>query len=103
MWQWQDAAEAWRRVKAQFQLQSPLFRHAVRLAVALLAGFGLMTLTNDQHGYWIVLTLIVVGAARTCGDSRRSRERLLGNVLGLAISASLNAPIPETRFGVFRM
>ena len=24
-------------------------------------------------------------------------------VLGLSISASLNAPIPETRFGVFRM
>jgi 3-methylcrotonyl-CoA carboxylase beta subunit len=24
-------------------------------------------------------------------------------VLGLAISAALNAPIPETRFGVFRM
>ena len=24
-------------------------------------------------------------------------------VLGLAISASLNAPIPETKFGVFRM
>ncbi len=25
------------------------------------------------------------------------------NVLGLALSASLNAPIAETRFGVFRM
>jgi 3-methylcrotonyl-CoA carboxylase beta subunit len=25
------------------------------------------------------------------------------DVLGLAISASLNAPIPPTRFGVFRM
>jgi len=24
-------------------------------------------------------------------------------VLGLGISAALNAPIPETRFGVFRM
>jgi 3-methylcrotonyl-CoA carboxylase beta subunit len=24
-------------------------------------------------------------------------------VLGLALSAALNAPIPETRFGVFRM
>ena len=25
------------------------------------------------------------------------------DVLGLAIAASLNAPIPQTRFGVFRM
>ena len=25
------------------------------------------------------------------------------DVLGLSISAALNAPVPETRFGVFRM
>ena len=25
------------------------------------------------------------------------------NVLGLSLSASLNAPIPETNFGIFRM
>jgi 3-methylcrotonyl-CoA carboxylase beta subunit len=31
-------------------------------------------------------------------DPARTRD-----VLGLAISASLNAPIPRTRFGVFRM
>lgn len=26
-----------------------------------------------------------------------------GMLLGLALAASLNAPIPETKFGVFRM
>ena len=31
-------------------------------------------------------------------DPRRTRD-----VLGLSLSAALNAPIPETRFGVFRM
>ena len=31
-------------------------------------------------------------------DPRRTRD-----VLGLSLSASLNAPVPETRFGVFRM
>ena len=31
-------------------------------------------------------------------DPRRTRD-----VLGLSISASLNAPIPDTQFGVFRM
>ena len=31
-------------------------------------------------------------------DPRRSRD-----VLGLSLSAALNAPVPETRFGVFRM
>ena len=31
-------------------------------------------------------------------DPAQSRD-----VLGLAISAALNAPIPDTRFGIFRM
>jgi len=31
-------------------------------------------------------------------DPRKTRE-----VLGLSLSAALNAPIPETQFGVFRM
>ena len=31
-------------------------------------------------------------------DPRQTR-----NVLGLSLSAALNAPIPDTRFGVFRM
>jgi 3-methylcrotonyl-CoA carboxylase beta subunit len=31
-------------------------------------------------------------------DPRDTRD-----VLGLSISASLNAPMPETRYGVFRM
>jgi 3-methylcrotonyl-CoA carboxylase beta subunit len=31
-------------------------------------------------------------------DPKQTRD-----ILGLSLSASLNAPIPETRFGVFRM
>ncbi|HEY3695088.1 MAG TPA: hypothetical protein VGL30_05540 [Phenylobacterium sp.] len=36
--------------------------------------------------------------ARLRDDPAQTRD-----VLGLSLSAALNAPIPETRFGVFRM
>ena len=36
-------------------------------------------------------------------DDQQAIGRQWRDVLGLAISASLNAPIPPTTFGVFRM
>ncbi len=51
------------------------------------------------HGYWIVLTLIVVGAALAAGDTKRNRERLIGNIGGLAITIPLSfAPMPAWAF-----
>ena len=40
--------------------------------------------------------------ARGCGTTASSPPADTRTVLGLGISAALNAPIPETRFGVFR-
>ena len=42
-------------------------------------------------------------STRAALGRRRDPPRETRNVLALGISAALNAPIPETRFGVFRM
>lgn len=81
--------EAWHRVKAQLRVTSPLFRHAARLAVALLAGFGLMTLTNDRHGYWIVLTITFVSQPHYAATLKRLGQRLSGTLIGLALGWAL--------------
>lgn len=83
------AAEAWRRLKAQFRLQSPLFRHAVRLAVALLVGFSLMELTNDRNGYWIVLTITFVSQPHYAATLTRLSQRIVGTLSGLALGWAL--------------
>lgn len=86
--------EAWHRVKTQARVASPLFRHAVRLAVALLAGFGLMTLTNDQHGYWIVLTITFVSQPHYAATLKRLSQRLSGTLIGLALGWALTRLFP---------
>jgi 3-methylcrotonyl-CoA carboxylase beta subunit len=50
--------------------------------------------TREAHPYYATARLWDDGVI----DPAKTRD-----VLGLAISASLNAPIPESRFGVFRM
>lgn len=71
-----------------------MFRHAVRLAVALLAGFGLMTLTNDQHGYWIVLTITFVSQPHYAATLKRLSQRLSGTLIGLALGWALTRLFP---------
>ncbi|WP_340138188.1 carboxyl transferase domain-containing protein, partial [Stenotrophomonas maltophilia] len=48
----------------------------------------------EGHPYYATARLWDDGII-TPGETRR--------VLGLAFSAALNAPVPETKFGVFRM
>ena len=63
--------------------------------------------------FLIVLGLAILAKYEQEGSPYYSSARLWDDgiiapaetrrVLGLAFSAALNAPIPETRFGVFRM
>ena len=46
---------------------------------------------------------IPITPPRGCGTTASSRRAETRRVLALAFSAALNAPVPETRFGVFRM
>jgi len=82
-------AEAGRRVRAQLHLSSPLMRHAVRLAVALLAGCGLMRATGDPHGFWILLTIVFVCQPQYGATLTRLAQRIWGTVLGLVVGWAL--------------
>ena len=46
---------------------------------------------------------IPITAPRGCGTTASSRRRETRRVLGLALAACLEAPIADTKFGVFRM
>jgi YccS/YhfK family integral membrane protein len=77
-----DAIE---RVRRQLTPRSPLFRHAVRLAAALVAGYGLMLLIHPAQGYWILLTTLFV-IQPTYGDTMaRMAERVAGTALGVVV------------------
>ena len=71
------------RLRLQLTPTSLLFRHALRLALALAAGYAVLHAIHPTQGYWILLTTVFVcqpsyGATRT-----KLIQRIAGTVLGL--------------------
>jgi YccS/YhfK family integral membrane protein len=81
--------EAWRRLRAQLNHRSLLWRHAVRLSLSLILGFAVMQLTHDPHGYWILLTIVFVSQPQYAATLKRLTQRTLGTALGLALGWAL--------------
>lgn len=81
----QSLADAWARIRAQFSPRAPRFRHAVRLATALLAGDAVLHLVHPQHGYWILMTTLFVCQPSYHATWRVMLQRLGGTIAGLII------------------
>ncbi|RZI90134.1 MAG: TIGR01666 family membrane protein, partial [Variovorax sp.] len=75
--------------RAQFSTGSPVFRHALRLSLALAAGYGLLHLVHTRQGYWILLTTIFVCQPSFGATRRRMLQRVAGTFLGLALGWAL--------------
>jgi YccS/YhfK family integral membrane protein len=85
----QSLAEAWQRLRLQFNLRSTQMRHALRLSLSLLVAFALMQATHDPHGYWIVLTVTFASQPQFAATLSRLAQRATGTVFGLAIGWAL--------------
>ncbi|WAC74744.1 YccS family putative transporter [Roseateles sp. SL47] len=88
-------AEAWQRLRAQLNWRAPLLRHALRLAVALTAGYGVMLSTGDSHGFWILLTIVFVCQPQYGATLTRLAQRISGTVLGLVVGWALLRLFPD--------
>jgi YccS/YhfK family integral membrane protein len=81
----QSLREAWERITIQLTSRSSRFRHAVRLSLALMAGFGVLRLVHPQHGYWILLTTLLVCQPSYGATLSRMLQRVSGTVIGVVI------------------
>ncbi|QLC72767.1 TIGR01666 family membrane protein [Pseudomonas sp. LPB0260] len=81
-----DVAE---RLRQQLTPTSLLFRHALRLAIALAAGYGLLHWIHPAQGYWILLTTLFVCQPNYGATRRKLVQRILGTVLGLVLGWAL--------------
>ncbi|NMS37237.1 FUSC family protein, partial [Vibrio parahaemolyticus] len=50
----------WQRISANLHKDSMLFRHALRMSIALTIGYGIIQIFNIDRGYWILLTTLFV-------------------------------------------
>lgn len=75
-----------RRLKSHLSLKSPIFRHALRLSIAMIAGYAIGTYFDVKNAYWILLTTVVIMRPSFGLTKSRSFQRVMGTLLGVAIA-----------------
>ncbi|MGL6261836.1 YccS family putative transporter [Vibrio sp. WXL210] len=85
----------WQRLKANLNRDSILFRHAVRLSVALSLGYGIIQLLDLERGYWIMLTTLFVCQPNYSATRQKLTSRVIGTIAGLLIGVPLLAMFPS--------
>ncbi len=75
--------EMWKRIASQLNTDSMLFRHAIRLGIALIAGYGCIQLFDIQRGYWILLTTLFVCQPNYSATRQKLVQRVIGTLGGL--------------------
>lgn len=68
-----------------FNWKSNTFRHALRVAIATAVGFIISEFFPFGHGYWILLTIILIMKPAYSITKKRNTDRLLGTIAGAGI------------------
>jgi len=79
----------WQRVKLNLTPSSLLFRHAVRLSLALTIGYGIIQTFQIEQGYWILLTTLFVCQPNYSATRQKLTSRVIGTLSGLVIGTLL--------------
>lgn len=66
-------------------LSSDIFRHSLRVSIAVVAGFLVALLFNVGHSYWILLTIVVILKPAFSLTKQRNIDRLSGTFAGALI------------------
>lgn len=65
--------------------KSNVFRHSLRVCVALLVGYIISLFFKIGHSYWILLTIVVILKPAYSLTKKRNKDRLIGTFLGIII------------------
>jgi uncharacterized membrane protein (TIGR01666 family) len=70
---------------SNISVRSSVFRHSLRLTLALLIGYVVSLFFELGHGYWILLTIATIIKPAYSLSKRRNIERLTGTFAGVVI------------------
>ncbi|CAN5877992.1 FUSC family protein [soil metagenome] len=85
----ESAAAARHVLQANLTLDSPIFRHAIRLATAAALGTAAWRVSGTLQGYWIVLTVVMVLRPETAHTYTRCVTRIAATAGGIAVATVL--------------
>ncbi|MDB6144051.1 MAG: YccS/YhfK family integral rane protein [Pseudomonas sp.] len=96
--------DMWNRVRLQLTPTSLLFRHALRLPLALSVGYGMVHLVHPSQGYWIILTTLFVCQPNYGATRRKLVQRISGTAIGLTAGWALfdlfPSPLIQSMFAI---
>ncbi|WP_149088419.1 YccS family putative transporter [Pseudomonas prosekii] len=81
--------DVWVSLRTQLTPTSLLFRHALRLPLALSIGYAMVHLIHPSQGYWIILTTLFVCQPNYGATRRKLGQRIIGTAIGLTIAWAL--------------
>ncbi|PTT99189.1 TIGR01666 family membrane protein [Pseudomonas sp. HMWF031] len=81
--------DVWVRLRTQLTPTSLLFRHALRLPLALSVGYAMVHLIHPSQGYWIILTTLFVCQPNYGATRRKLGQRIIGTAIGLTLAWAL--------------
>ena len=82
------------QIADQLTPKSQVFRHAVRMSIALTCGYAIIQNMNLAVGYWVMLTTLFVCLPTFGSTRKRLYERITGTVVGLVAAWSLITLFP---------
>ncbi|KHA59270.1 membrane protein [Vibrio variabilis] len=85
----------WLRIKSNLNKDSMLFRHAVRMSIALTLGYGIIQGFDIERGYWILLTTLFVCQPNYSATRQKLVARVIGTLAGLLVGVPLLTFFPS--------
>lgn len=86
----------WRAVRDNLHWRAPAFRFALRITMAVAAGLWIAhSLPYAAHGYWILLTIVVILKPNFSMTKQRYNDRLIGTLIGCVIAVVVLRVITE--------
>lgn len=96
--------EMWTRLRTQMTPTSLLFRHALRLSLALTVGYGMLHAIHASQGYWIILTTLFVCQPNYGATRRKLGQRIIGTAISLTVAWALfdlfPSPLVQSMFAI---
>lgn len=80
---------SWKIFRSNLSFRSDVFRHALRVSIATLAGYIISRYLAFGHSYWILLTIIVILKPNYSLTKKRNYDRLIGTIAGALIGLGI--------------
>lgn len=80
---------SFRTLATNFNSDSAIFRHSLRLAIVVAVGYLIGSYFSVQNAYWILLTIIVIMRPNYGLTKVRTRKRIIGTLIGGALAIGI--------------